>query len=364
MTTQSELFINDLYLALEAEMLENIGRLLRTNQTITADNVLNWQVQKLTQLGRLQEYQIQLLAKASGKTPEAVTEWVRDAGMQAVDEIEPFIVEALPASTVSAVPAVAESNAILNTLLLYERNVLDTLNKVNSTMLAGSQQIYIDIISKTTAEVLTGLSTHDKALRKTARQWADQGLPALVDKAGKRWTPEAYINMVTRTISSQVTARAQEARMDDYDIDLVEISSHGGSRPSHYKYQGKIYSRSGRSKRYPSLSSTTYGSGYGGLVTGVNCKHYLIPFVSGKSIRRPNPYDKQESEKVYIESQKQRALERDIRKAKRELKMMENLNDKEGVQEAKQKVRQKQANMRAFINETERTRRYNREQAY
>lgn len=358
MSTQSELFINDLYLELESELLERIGELLATDQTITQDNIYQWQVQKLTQLGQLQEYQIQKIAEVSGKTPEAVTKWIREVGLAVVNEIEPLMAEALPAASV---PLVEQSNAILSTLLLYERNALDTLNKVNSTMLAGSQQIYLDIINKTTAEVISGLSTHDQALRKTARQWADQGLPALIDKAGKRWTPEAYINMVTRTISSQVTAKAQEARMDDYDIDLVEISSHHGSRPSHVEYQGRIYSRSGKAKTYPPLSSTSYGK-IDGIVTGINCKHVFYPYVHGKSIKRYQPYDKKESEKVYQQSQKQRAIEREIRKAKRELQMMENMKDEQGVKEARQKVRDKQAKMRLFINETNRTRRYNREQ--
>lgn len=358
MSTQSELFIKDLYLELESELLERIGELLATDQTITQDNIFQWQVQKLTQLGQLQEYQIKKIAEVSGKTPEAVTKWIREVGLAAVNEIEPLMAVALPAASV---PLVEQSNAILSTLLLYERNALDTLNKVNSTMLAGSQQIYLDIINKTTAEVISGLSTHDQALRKTVRQWADQGLPALIDKAGKRWTPEAYINMVTRTISSQVTAKAQEARMDDYDIDLVEISSHRGSRPSHVEYQGRIYSRSGKAKTYPALSSTSYGK-IDGIVTGINCKHVFYPYVHGKSIKRYQPYDKKESEKVYQQSQKQRAIEREIRKAKRELKMMQNLNDPEGIKEARKKVRDKQAKMRAFIDETNRTRRYNREQ--
>ncbi len=359
MATQGSLFINELYLELEAEMLDNIGRLLATGQTITEDNVLNWQVQKLAQLGTLQQYQIRAIAKASGKTPEAVKKWVREEVMAGVGLIEDGLVEALPLATA---PAVFESNAILAVMVFYEQNALNTLNLVNSNLLAGSNQAYFDIINKTTAKVLAGTMTHDQALRETGKQWAEQGLPALVDKRGRKWTPEAYINLVTRTISSQVTAKVQEARFDDYDIDLVEISSHKGSRPSHFEYQGNIYSRSGKSKLYPSLASTSYNQGYDGLITGANCQHYMSAFVNGVSIRRKNPYKKKESDIIYKQSQQQRLIEREIRKQKQTVRMAEAMKDDVGVMEAKQRVRRQQARMRNFISENNRTRRYNREQ--
>lgn len=359
MATQGSLFINDLYMELEAEMLDNIGRLLATGQTITEDNVLNWQVAKLAQLGTLQGYQIRAIAKASGKTPKAVKQWMREEVMAGVGLIEDWLIEALP---LAEVPAIFESNAILATMVFYEQNALDTLNLVNSNLLAGSSQAYLDIINKTTAKVLTGMTTHDQALRETGKQWAEQGLPALTDKRGRKWTPEAYINLVTRTISSQVTAKVQEARFDDYDIDLVEISSHQASRPTHFEYQGNVYSRSGRSKRYPSLASTSYNQGYDGLITGANCTHYMSGFVNGVSIRRKNPYKKKQSDVLYKQSQQQRLIEREIRKQKQTLRMAEVMKDDVGILEAKQRVKNQQARMRTFINETNRTRRYNREQ--
>lgn len=354
---QSSLFINELYQELEMELLETIGRKLATNEVITQDNVINWQVQKLQQLGQLQTEQIQTIARASGKTPDAVREWIREIGMIAVNEIEQGMAAALPAASV--IP-LTQSNAILGTLLLFEQNAINTMNMVNTTLLGSSQQVYIDIVTKATAEVLTGMTTHDQALRKVGKQWAEKGMPALIDKAGKRWSTEAYVNMVTRTISAQTAAKAQEARMDEYDIDLVEISSHRGSRPSHVEYQGRIYSRSGRAKTYPPLSGTSYGR-IDGIVTGINCRHVMYPYVHGKSIKRYQPYDKSESERIYKQSQKQRAIEREIRAAKKELRMMEAMKDRSGITEAKQKVRMKQAKMRRFIDETGRTRRYNRE---
>lgn len=355
---QSSLFINEMYQEIETQLLENIGRLLATGEDITKDNVIAWQIGKLGQLGPLRQEQLDTIAKAANQTPEEVRKWVQDIGYTAVDEIEDGIAAVLPDVDVQPV---RESNMLLNTMLVYERNALDTLNLVNTTLLDSSQQVYIDIINRATAEVLTGVKTHDQALRDVARQYADKGIPALTDKAGRKWSTEAYINMVTRAVSAQVSARVQEERMNEYGVDLVEISSHAGSRPSHADEQGKIYSRSGRSKLYPSLSSTSYGK-IDGIVTGINCSHVFYPYIHGKSVKRSETYNKKESLKVYKESQQQRAIEREIRAAKKELRMMESMRDTKGIEDAKLKVRQKQAKMRQFIDETDRTRRRNREQ--
>jgi hypothetical protein len=79
------------------------------------------------------------------------------------------------------------------------------------------------------------------------------------------------------------------------------------------------------------------------------------------STQRNKPQDYAENDRVYKESQKQRSLERDIKKAKREVMLLEEIGDKEGVKLAKQKVAQRQANMRDFINSTGRKRQPNRE---
>jgi len=354
----SSLFINEVYLKLEADMLTNIAKKLATGQMVTQDNVLDWQVAKLLQLGPLQQEQQKLIAEVAGVTPEVVRDWLTTIAQIGAREIETGLPEALPYATV---PAVEASNMILNAVLLMERQTFDTLNLVNANMLASSNRIYTNILTEVTAEVLAGVSTHDQALRKAGAKWTEEGIPALVDKAGRKWSTEAYISMVTQATSKRTATAAQEARLDEYDIDLVEISSHRDSRPSHIEYQGRLFSRSGKSKRYTALSDTSYGA-IDGIVTGIRCSHQLYPFVNGVSIKRYQPYPKKESIERYKQSQKQRAIEREIRKAKKEVQFMETLKDTEGVKLSKQKVRAKQAKMRQFISDSGRRRRNNREQ--
>ncbi len=87
-------------------------------------------------------------------------------------------------------------------------------------------------------------------------------------------------------------------------------------------------------------------------------------FIEGFSKSVYRPYPATENRKIYEESQRQRHLEREIRKAKRQLAVAEALGESEAIDAAKKKVRQRQANLRAFIDDTGRTRRYDREKTY
>ena len=89
---------------------------------------------------------------------------------------------------------------------------------------------------------------------------------------------------------------------------------------------------------------------------------FIYPYIPGITEQRYYPYDKEENDRIYAESQKQRYHERQIRAAKNEYNMMKGIGDKEGMEMARQKVLGSQANIRNFIDETGRTRRRNREQ--
>ncbi|MEG2348578.1 MAG: phage minor capsid protein [Clostridia bacterium] len=128
---------------------------------------------------------------------------------------------------------------------------------------------------------------------------------------------------------NQTTAKMQESRADEMDSDLVETTAHAGARPSHAEWQGKVFSRSGKDKKYPKFVENT-GYGTAGGLCGVNCRHSFYPFFEDISERaytddeiekyneKNITYDgKQYSE--YEVTQIQRSLERNIRADKRQI---------------------------------------------
>lgn len=355
--------VTNVYLGIEEKILLNIAkRLGKYNSLLTEDGIQSWQTQALNELEGLTQENIQFMASQSGRTVDEVGKSLEKAGFGMLEDNEKILKRAAKQGILNEAPPVKESSALLAILDSYQNQAKQRFNLINTTMLDQSRQAYLDIINSTTGEVLAGVSTPDQALRKTVSKWAENGTPALVDKAGKRWNAEAYTSMVMRSTSNDVANDMQEARMDEYGNDLVEVSSHGGARPLCAPYQGRIYSRSGNHPKYPALSSTSIGSPAG--LFGVNCGHVRYPFIEGISKQRYKPRDPEVNDRQYENSQKQRYLERQIRYAKREQAMLEQIGDKEGAELAKRKVLDRQANQRAFIKSTGRTRRYSREQIH
>src|SRR5690606_668684 len=108
--------------------------------------------------------------------------------------------------------------------------------------------------------------------------------------------------------------------------DLVEVSAHDGARPLCEPYQGRIFSLSGNHPDYPALADTSMGDPAG--LFGVNCGHVKYPYIEGISRQRYKPRDPEVNDRQYENSQKQRYLERQIRYAKREQMMLEEIGDK------------------------------------
>ncbi|SEP57036.1 Phage minor capsid protein 2 [Virgibacillus subterraneus] len=353
----------DVYLGIEEQMLLNIAkRLSKYDSLLIDDDIEAWQTKALNELGALSDENIRFLSSQSGKTSEEIKKALNKAGYGSLIDNEDVLQEGVEAGKLNEAPPINESTALAGILGAYEAQALNKFNMINTTMLDQSQQAYLNIVNRTTGQVLSGASTAREALRQTTGEWAEIGVPALVDKAGKRWSAEGYVSMVTRTISNDVANSMQDTRMDEFGADLVEISSHAGARPLCAPFQGRIYSRSGNSENYPPLSETSYGQLAG--IRGVNCGHIFYPFIEGISKQRYKPRDPEVNDRQYENSQKQRYLERRIRYAKREESMLKEMGDTEGAEIAHRKMLDRQANQRQFIKSTGRTRRYSREKVH
>lgn len=351
---QSSLFIDKLFQRIELEMLINIAKLIKDGRDITEDGFIHWQVEKLSQLGPLQQEQLKILAKYSGMTEVAVKKHIEGLGVWSFKEFDSHLPD-----KVKRVPV---SDAIYKRLLVFEKNAKDLANLIQSTMIEQSAQVYREILYTAQAHVLAGNKTVYQASRDAIKSWAEHGIPAMVDKRGRRWSTENYVQMVLRSNSKQISTAIHEGRLDDYEIDLVQTSSHAGSRKSHYEFQGKVYSRSGTSNKYPPLSETGYGDTITGFATGINCGHQVYAFFDGMKVNAEK-FNKKESDEAYERSQQQRQLERNIRKAKKEEAVLRAMHaEDEDIQEATKKVRDSQKAMRDFIGETGRTRRPQQEQ--
>lgn len=353
----STVLIEKLYREIEMEMLTNVAEVIGNGDGVTEDNVINWQVERMGHLGELNNKQMEVLRKYSGQAQDELEAFIEEYGIAQIRRFDEDHTE------LNDLPYVEPTNLVRERLEMVGRQARSSLDLTNSTMLDKSNELYQDILNRAVADVITGSQTPYQSMVRAIRGAGDKGLTGFVAKNGAQWSSEAYVSMVIRATRKNTVNTVTEARYDEYGIDLVEISSHAGSRPSHIEYQGKVYSRTGETKGYPLLSDTSYGA-IDGIVTGINCMHQMYAYLPGRGNKKKfQPYNKKESEQKYAESQKQRQLERNIRAAKKELSMLESMKAKpEDIQAAKYKIRDRQAKMREFIDDSGRTRRYQREQ--
>ena len=374
--------IATIYAHISDELLVNIGKHITSpNWTHTA----SWEIQKLAELGQLTQENAAIINKWIKAIPPELRNAMEETRKAALDEIEKQMDAAAKRGYVA--PPVTDSTvAVFQDM---QAQAADRLNLVNTTMLQSSvdqyqravvltQQEYDKLMAQreATQEFLndaamstaTGVETRRVAVRRAIGRISAEGLTGFIDRAGRHWTPEAYVNMDVRTTVHNTAIQATRARMNDFGTSVFQVSSHAGARPLCYPYQGKFYSwdntagtielGDGSVVAYEALSSTSYGQPAG--LFGINCGHYPIPIIAGITIPHgaDNIQPEEENDKAYALSQEQRALERKIREAKRLVEMAGDT----ATPEDKQKVKDAQAQMRAFIEKTGRTRRYDREQ--
>ena len=355
---------SDLMIEIEQELMENIARRLAMKGDLEAPNYTTlWAQEKLLEVQRLKEDNLKSIKGLIKPTLQAVDADIIEAGVNAVEAIEPdFITAKNAGATLNPVLPYKEDPGLKRIVDSYSRIGRTNAKLIIDNINLSADNVYINSINKTVQKVTLGISTPQEALRQTMREWSDKGLPAFIDKSGRTWTAESYYNNVLRTTIRNTTTDVQFERMDQYGTDLLEVSSHLGARPKCAADQGKVYSRSGDSEKYPPFSSTSYGDRDGLL--GNNCKHQIYPFFEGistTSFKRPNA---SRNDKNYENSQIQRRYERDIKKAKREKAIFKANEDPQGVKEANQLLKGRNDRMETFLDKTGRTRRSNRELIY
>lgn len=314
-----------------------------------------WQEDRLSNLGVLRKQASELVTARTDEAMQELKSEIARAQTAAIGRFE----ENIDAQTLRGAMSADASPRMKAIVESWQRKAAGDISITGAKLIPRAVGMFEEAAQRATAKVLAGNTTARQAMREIGTRWARQGVPALVDAAGKRWSVEAYTQAVVRSNIRAVTTETQLQRARETGEDLVEISAHDGARPGCEPYQGKVFSVSGDSEVYPALDSTTYGEPDG--LFGINCGHRMTPYKHGQK-KRYEPRGKEENRETYKRSQQQRALERSIRKAKREAMVGEGLGDNAMATAAKQRVRAQQEKLRSFIDSTGRTRRRDREQ--
>lgn len=364
--------IINIYSELEDRIFNIIIKALKQSrfQDVAKEDVLLWQVNQLSKMGTLNDKVIDLLASYTGETQEAIEQLIKGNGVKIVDEID----RELERMVHKSVPVSDDVNKILDSLV--RQTFQDLNNNVNQTLITTNfnenavMRAYQAILKQSTIESMTGLKTHEKAIRDNVYKMVDMGIKSgFVDKAGREWSMEAYSRTVIQSTSHRTFNDLRLKRMEDFDCVTALMSSHPSARKACATIQGDwvlVVPKNKAPDEFKHLPSI-YDHGYGDPdgTQGINCKHILYPGRPDINTNNQPQYDADEAQENAEIQQKQRKLERDIRYQKKRMNAALELEDPETIQMCKQVIANKQKQLRELINEHDfLVRDYSREQNY
>lgn len=356
-------------------------------------SMFDYQAAMLAQMGKVNAETMRIIRNGLSDADRALSASLETAIADAIKDSEPALYRGAKAGILKPPTTPVLSANQTNAFRLYYRQAADKLNLVNTVMLESTQSAYMQTVSNVISEyeilerlnrtqialdvaageTITGVSSWNTAVRHATQRMKDGGITGFIDHAGRRWDAETYVAMDVRTTMYNTGRAAVWETNESFGNDLYIVSYHNGARPLCYDWQNKVISANNVSRDVADLdgnvvhvyaqNETTYGEPAG--LFGINCKHYPSPFVPGVSVVRGQVQDKAENDKQYAESQKQRALERNLREQKRDLEILKARGEPEDVIRAqREKVHAASKKIDEFCDETGRVRRRNREAVY
>ena len=284
---------------------------------------------------------------------------------------QPTAVVPLPfLGTRTQISALTTTGNAAQAVAMVALNLQSRLEVLNQRITRYPQDAYQRIIALHSPNTLLGITTSKVQQAAAVQRFLAEGVTDFVDRGGRRWTIGAYAEMAGRTSVNRAYNDAGVWRMQQSGINLVTVVRGLDSCRKCAEWAGKILSTDGTpAGTYELPHATEDGTSTVTVDATVeaarnagwghpNCRCRLVPYMVGLTVPQDDTTYDEAAEKERAE---QRRLEREIRAAKRDeaTAMTDTARAK-----AARAVRQAQAEMRGFIEQTGRLRQSYREQLH
>lgn len=231
------------------------------------------------------------------------------------------------------------------------------------TMLAPARA-YQWALDNAEMQVMSGAVSYNQVIKSAVKQLADSGIKVVDYESGHRDQIDVAARRAVMTGVSQLCAKYTEQSAEYLETPYFEVSAHIGARDTgvgwqnHKAWQGRVYSVRTVDK-YPSIHEVC-GLGYVDGLEGANCRHIRTAFVDGVMERT---YTDEELDHIddghdvdfegkhytaYEATQKQRQIERTVRKLKREQTAYKAAGLEEDAQAVTARIRRLNKEYKAF----------------
>ena len=248
-----------------------------------------------------------------------------------------------------------------------------TIAQIRPIILRTVVDEYQRLVAPSVGQVVSGTLTTVEATQVALNRFARQGITGFIDRSGREWRPDAYLEMAVRSGSARAMRYGWQQTAISRGVDLAKVTGNTYTCPACAPWQGQVISLTGMTpngrQQVPSTLDPNVlvwvdvkGSLAEAEAAGLhhpNCTHTETAYFPGATTTTL-PDQRQEDPETYEASQQQRAAERAIREA---LRVQAAAITEGAAREAEQRILKMQDRIESLMSEHPKlTRQWDREQ--
>lgn len=159
--------VADIYHQMTIDLFDQVIDRIRERGTASLeDNPYLWQLEKMSEMGLLNNANIKLIARYSGVAEEQLRYVIENEGYKVYKDTKTQLLESMGGGDFIT------NNLIQTTLANYVNQTTgDIDNLINTTLPKSVRKVYQDIVEEAVAKVVTGLMNPNKAISTTVMKW-------------------------------------------------------------------------------------------------------------------------------------------------------------------------------------------------
>lgn len=116
------------------------------------------------------------------------------------------------------------------------QNILESHNRI----LRSTDDAYRKIVSRAASDLLLGTGTRSDMIQRGLNEFADKGVTGFVDKKGRNWEMQAYVEMAAGTAAHRASTQGHLEKLKENGHNLVVVSDHKGECDLCRKWEGQV----------------------------------------------------------------------------------------------------------------------------
>lgn len=365
--------IISMYNQIELEIIEKIAEHFNINEEFINSDY--WYLEKLKELGGLNNETIRLLEKHTGKTKKELLKAMKDIGINSIPTEQLNIAN----NRGLLDPQLIINSVNIQNIIKYSYDEVEKqFLQLNKTIEEQVRKTYTDIVTQAYIKVNSGLYSYQEAILESLDDLGTKGISILTyqDKNGlvRNYDVVGTVRRDLLVATRGVAGKVNEEVIKESGNHIIRVSHHFGARTGDggenytnhawwqelqffcWNYDGKATEEE---KKLPDfMEHCNYGDVQG--IVGINCKHFFTVWY-GTIQKDKLDFSYSENEEQYKNLQQQRYLENGVRKWKRKQVVAKASQDEENYNKASSKTKEWQERLKTFTEDNELKRDYSRE---